>query len=354
MKKLLILLLSALVLTSCRVLNQSRNAEDARSATEVAAVSTSIAGTLEAAAQTPSAAFTPQPTDTVSIFLEPTATEILPTETPMLTNTPIPVETRASGHFQTRTPNPGYPTPDGRPLAKNWRDWPVLPVVSDTAADIYWYGVQELGTDPHVLSRIGDCHSEPNVFLGVYDSDYYNLSAENQYLKVVIDYFKGSFDTTSYAVHSGMSVSSVLTDIWADPEVCQKGETALDCEIRVHNPSIMFVNLGSNWIKGVDMEVYYEYLSEIVQTLLDHGILPILSSKADNVEGDYGINETTAQVARDFDIPYFNFFTVSQRLANQGLDPEKDGIHLSTEAWNWRNFYALKTLYVVGQKLGIF
>ncbi len=349
MKKLPIVILAALVLSACQVFSPKENADDARSATEVAAISTSIAETVAAAALTPTAA--PQPTNTVSIFIEPTATE---TATPTVTNTPIPVETRASGHFVTRTPEPGYPTPDARPLAKDWRDWPVLPVVSDTAADIYWYGVQELGTDPHVISRIGDCHSEPNVFLGVYDSDYYELSEENQYLNVVIDYFKGSFDTTSYSVHSGMSVSSVLTDVWADPDVCLDGETALDCEIRVHNPSIMFVNLGSNWIKGVDMEVYYGYLSEIVQTLLDHGILPILSSKADNVEGDYGINETTAQVARDFDIPYFNFFTISQRLANHGLDPEKDGIHLSTEAWNWRNFYALKTLYVVGQKLGIF
>ena len=250
MKKLLIVILAALALSACGTLNSNESADDARSATEVAAISTSIAETLDAV---PTA--TPVPTNTVSIFIEPTATEALPTATPTVTNTPIPVETRASGHFVTRTPEPGYPTPDARPLAKDWRDWPVLPVVSDTAADIYWYGVQELGTDPHVISRIGDCHSEPNVFLGVYDSDYYELSDENQYLKVVIDYFKGSFDTTSYAVHSGMSVSSVLTDVCADPDVCLDGETALDCEIRVHNPSIMFVNLGSNWIKGVDMEI---------------------------------------------------------------------------------------------------
>ena len=135
-----------------------------------------------------------------------------------------------------------------------------------------------------------------------------------------------------------------MTNIWADPSVCERGESALECEIRVNNPSIMFVNLGSNWIPGVGMDVYYTYLSDIVRTLLDHGILPILSSKADNVEGDNSINETTAQVARDFDIPFYNFWAISQYLPNQGLDPTRDGIHLSIEAWNWRNYYALQTL----------
>ena len=82
--------------------------------------------------------------------------------------------------------------------------------------------------------------------------------------------------------------------------------------------------------------------------------LPILSSKADNVEGDNSINEITAQVAREFDIPFFNFWAAAQYIPNQGLDPEKDGVHLSVEAWNWRNYYALQTLYNVGKKLELF
>ena len=365
-KKLITLFLALLFLSGC-----GKNEEDIRLATEVADISTSIAETVQAGwTATPEPTGTPTPvptaTGTVSIFQDQTDTPAptdtaaaYPTETPAdetatPTSTPVPLETRAAGHFQTRTPMPGYPTPDTRLPAKNWRDWPVLPKITDNAADIYWYGVQELGTNPHYISRIGDCHSESNVFMGIYDTEYYDLSDENLYLTAAIDFFKGSFDQISYAVHSGMSVSSVLTTTWADPSVCLPGETALDCEIRVHNPSIMFVNLGSNWIKGAEPEVYYEYLSEIIQTLLDHGILPILSSKADNAEGDHSINEATARVARDFDIPFFNFWVVAQRLPDRGLDPSLDGIHLSTVAWNWRNFYALQVLYNVGQKLALF
>ena len=375
MKKVkIIFAVLVLILCSCHV--PGKDEESIRMATQVGEISTSIYETMEAdRTETPVPSDTPTPEPTVTptkaLFVDPTATdEAGITEIPLLDPdlliapagtavpdsgaTPIPVETRVVGHFQTRTPMPGYPTQDLRPIAAKWREWPVIPAISDTAADIYWYGVKELGTNPHVLSRIGDCHSEPGVFMGIYDTTYYSLADEDLYLTSAIDFFKGSFDKISYSVHSGMNAASVLTTIWADPYTCLDGENSLECEIRINNPSIMFVNLGSNWIPGVNTDVYYGYLSEIVQILLDHGILPILSSKADNVEGDNSINEITAQVARDFDIPFFNFWAVAQYLTNRGLDPEKDGIHLSVEAWNTRNYYALQTLYAVGKKLELF
>ena len=356
MKKLFILMiLACLALCSCNTPHGRE--EDSRLATEVAMISTSIHGTVQAGwtatplpTETPTEV--PTSTPTAALFFDPGEMPAVPDNPDLIvvpdpvsgseiTDTPIPVEVRKVGHFATRTPGPGYPTPDNRLPASRWREWPVVPEISDNAADIYWYGVQELGTDPHYLSRVGDCHSESGVFLGVYDTEYYSLADEDKYLVPAIDFFKGSFDTISYSVHAGLSVSSALTSLWADPYACEKGESALDCEIRIHNPSVMFVNLGSNWIQGVGMDVYYNYLSEIVQTLLDHGILPILSSKADNVE-------------RDFDIPFYNFWAISQYLPNQGLDPTRDGIHLSIEAWNWRNYYALQTLYKVGKKLSLF
>lgn len=367
---MLIMIPAIMILCSCNT--PKMHQEDVRLATEVALISTSIYSTVEAdwtATPLPTDVPTevPTATPTAALFYDPSDTPEAATAVPMIivpaetstateeaTETPVPVEVRKVGHFVTRTPGPGYPTPDTRPSAANWRQWPVVPEISDVASDIYWYGVQELGTNPHYVSRIGDCHSESGVFLGIYDTEYYSLADEDKYLVSAIDFFKGSFDTISYSVHAGLSVSSAMTNIWADPYVCEKGESALDCEIRVNNPSIMFVNLGSNWIPGVGMDVYYTYLSDIVRTLLDHGILPILSSKADNVEGDNSINETTAQVARDFDIPFYNFWAISQYLPNQGLDPARDGIHLSVEAWNWRNYYALQTLYAVGTKLRLF
>ncbi len=313
----------------------------------------------------PSDTPTPKPTKaptTAPDVQKPVEENVIPTATdvpqviivPADVSTSIPEPTIEPEHFKTSTPGPGAPTPDTRMAAKDWRDWPVVPVISDNAADIYRFGVERRGTNPHYLSRIGDCHSEPSVFMGEYDTGAYQLPEGEGYLKNAINYFSGSFSTISFSVHSGMSTSSVLTNLWADPYVCLPKESSLNCELRVNNPSVMFVNLGSNWIAGVSMDVYYNYLAQIVRTLIDGGVLPILTSKADNVEGDNRINEVTAQVALDFDIPYYNFWRVAQSLPDGGLDMARDGIHLSTEAWPIRSYYALKVLYAIGEKLDLF
>lgn len=369
-----ILILLLLLLGACS--NAAEREEDARLNTEVAMISGAIRGTQQAGwTDTPVPTETPIPTDTPvpttlpdqntepmvspepaagsgsldQFFDEPEAPAI-----PLPTDTPAPTATPYIEPFHTRTPGPGNPTPDIRPLPEDWREWPVVPVISDNAADIYRYGVEKRGTKPRYISRVGDCHSESGVFLGLYDTGPYELADEDRYLESAINYFRGSFNQISYSVHAGISASSVLTSIWSDPYVCNLYESALDCEIRVNNPSIMFVNLGSNWIQGVSMEVYYGYLTDIVDRLISHGILPILSSKADNVEGDWGINETTARVAREYDIPFYNFWAVAQTLPYHGIDPTRDGIHLSMQAWDVRSLYALKTIYAVGQKLELF
>ena len=355
-----------LTLSACK--SSVQRAEERRLGTEIAMISTAVR-------ETDRVGWTATPLPTATPTLKPTKTAapdkpaqpsdeaiVIPTATeapeiiivPAATDTPIPSPTIEPEHFKTRTPGPGAPTPDTRMAAEDWRDWPVVPSISDNAADIYRFGVDVRGADPHYLSRIGDCHSEAGVFMGAYDTGAYSLPEGEDYLRDAIDYFRGSFSTISYSVHSGLSTSSVLTSIWADPSVCNWGESSLDCEVRINNPSIMFVNLGSNWIQGVSMDIYYQYLAEIVHTLIDRGILPILTSKADNVEGDNRINEVTAQVALDYDIPYYNFWRAAQELPDGGLDMARDGIHLSPEAWPVRSYYALKVLYAIGEKLDLF
>lgn len=279
------------------------------------------------------------------------------TATALPTLTPTPESSPTMANSATITPEPtiaGTPTADTRLPVEQWRQWPVVPEISDRAAQIYRTGVTEFKTNPKVFSKIGDCQSMPNVFMGIYDMDIAGiLSDEDMKYQKAIDYFKGSFGMESYAVHDGMSVGSVLTTTWSDPKACQEGENALDCEIRIHNPSIMFINLGTNWINTLGMNVYYDYLTEIVHKLIDHGILPVLSSKADDVEGGHQINQVTAQVAREFDIPFYNFWNAAQYLKNNGLSADNP-IYLSVGAWDYRNYYALQVLYAIGIKLDLF
>lgn len=263
-----------------------------------------------------------------------------PSATPQATPTPPPPPTATLP-----------PTPDTRPDPARWADWPVIPTVSGVSKQIYQYGLQN-GNDPHIFSVVGDCQSEPNVFLGIYETDRFWLGTDFEYLRDTIAYYKGSFSRKSLGVRDGLSAPSALSPLWADKENCQANENPVQCELRVRKPAVMFINLGTNWKPGASAMKYEEYLRQVVQLVIQNGTLPILSTKADNVEGDNSLNEATARVAHDFDVPLFNFWRASSDMPNHGLDSARDNIYLTPDGWDRRNFTALMTLDAVRKVLG--
>jgi hypothetical protein len=215
-----------------------------------------------------------------------------------------------------------------------------------------------MGNDPHVFSTVGDCQSAPNVFLGIYESDRSPLgpaegaaSAEGPNLQQTVRYYAGSFSRQSLAVRDGLSAPSALSPLWSDQASCQPDENPVQCELRLRKPSVMFVNLGTNWKAGASADRYEAYLRQIVDLMIAHGTLPILSTKADNVEGDHSLNLATAKVAHDYDIPLWNFWLAADSLPNHGLDPARDNVYLTPQGWDRRSFTALQVLDVVWRAL---
>lgn len=237
-------------------------------------------------------------------------------------------------------------TPFGTPPPppREWSSWPVLPYVSARAIQIYRDGIAQ-GNHPNVFSVIGDCQSVPDVFLGIYTTDRYALPEGYSYLSGTIDYYFDSFNGVRPAVRNGISVTSVLSPLWADPELCQPDEIPIACDHRLNKPSIVFINLGTNWTFGGSAGKYEEYLRMVVDAVIANGSLPILSTKADNIEGDYSINIATVRVAYEYEIPLWNFWRAADVLPGHGL--EADGIYLTPDAWDLRNFTGLQTLDTV-------
>jgi hypothetical protein len=219
--------------------------------------------------------------------------------------------------------------------------------VSGRLKEIYLKG-QALGNDPKSFTRIGDCQSIPEVFLGIYDTDRYWLGENYQYLQTTIDRFSGAFGRENITAKDGFGVNSVFTPLMADPALCSSDETPLDCEYRLHKPIVAFVSMGTNWAPGSSAR-FEEYLRKIVDFCLEHGIIPVLMTKADNIEQDYLLNESIAQVAYDYDVPLLNTWAAVQYLPNKGL--EADGIYLTPAAWDERAFTALITLDAVWTQL---
>jgi hypothetical protein len=292
--------------------------------------------------------------NTVKVLTETQAIKIVDDTTPTLTLTETQIDVRDSVPSSTptpfaadrRTPTPtAYRTPtvDTRPDPRDWRNWSITPTVSARALEIYQNGIS-IGSDPRAFSIIGDCQSEPPVFLGIYATNRYILREEEKYLEETIAYFAGHFNREHVTVKNGLSVASVFSPLWSPKEICMDGETPIACEFRLNRPSIVFVNLGTNWKNG-DGYSHEIRLKEIVDFVIEHGALPILSTKGDNQEGDQSINFTTVRLAYEYDIPLWNFWAAIQYLPNHGIDQDrKDANYLTVDAWNERSYTGLRVL----------
>jgi hypothetical protein len=239
---------------------------------------------------------------------------------------------------------------DPRPNPKKWKNYPVVPFVSQNAVNIWEKGIKA-GNDAHAFSVLGDCHSAPNVLFGRFaDTAYRDDPAYRPYRKT-LKYYQASWDRTFVTVANGMSVASALNPLWSRSPACKPGETPLQCELRVHKPGILIISLGTNW-GGRSPDEFEDYLRQIVDIALKAHVLPIIATKGDPSGPNNPLNERMVKVAYDYDIPLWNFWAAIQDLPDQGLKPwDRGGIYLSEAAWVVKRDTGLMVLDAVRKSL---
>lgn len=291
-------------------------------------------------------------------------TEIAHTQTSTVIEPTAEIQAAATEEISDEAVKPTEPTkaieatavflqqPDRDP--EDWQNWPVVPEMTETAKTIYQQGLAQ-GRTGDAFIKIGDCETYSPWFLADFESDNYSLGEDNQNLAAVIDQFQGSYSRLSLAAKAGFNAASVLSPFWADREVCEAEETPLSCEIRIMEPSFALLTLGSNDVW--QPEKFEGNYRAILDHLIEEGVVPILATKADNIEEDHAINLTIAKLAVEYDLPLWNFWAAVQDLPDQGL--QEDGVHLTwapnrfddplamEKAWPVRNLTALQTLDVV-------
>jgi hypothetical protein len=243
----------------------------------------------------------------------------------------------------TMVPNPTASAQTRLP-PEQWQNWPIVPVVTAHAIQIY-QNSQAMGLDPHAFSKVGDCQSIKESFMGYFDiPERYSLGNDYAYLQQTISNFSGHFNTDGQAVRGGFNAAAVLSPLWANPKACLAGEDPLDCELRITKPIIVIVSLEV-WWNGRTPQAYEALMRHIIDDIIAHGAVPILATKADNVEGDNSLNLTTAKLASEYDLPLWNFWAAVQPLPAHGMDMKRnDGFHISTDAWTTRSFTGLEAL----------
>ena len=249
---------------------------------------------------------------------------------------------------------PGTPSPTPLPLTNNldpvdWRSWPVLPVVTQNIRTIYLRG-QQLGNDPHAFSIFGDCQSKPDAFLGVYETDPERQQSLPPDFKDMLVYFSGSFNRESPTIKDGTTAGGLLSPLWHNGTFgCGVTETPVDCELRLHTPSFVFINVGTHWVVR-----NREYLHTISTELIERGVVPILVFKADEREQGDKTNADLADLAVELNLPVWNFYASVTDLPDLGLysKPNQGGlgkVYMGDEAIERYRLGGLSALYAVWQ-----
>jgi len=239
------------------------------------------------------------------------------------------------------------PQPTATLNPEEWKSLPILPTVDPTIRAIYEYGIAH-GTDPHSFSIFGDCQSRPDAFFGVFETDsdlVKNLSPE---LQETVANFSGSFNRESPTSQDGTTPGALLWKSWHRGEYgCTFSETPVECELRIHNPSFVIIQIGTHFeSRNTD------YLRRVITQLIDAGVVPILATKADNREKDERINRDMALLASEYDLPLWNFWAAVSDLPNRGLytrddRPLQGDIYLTDDAAERHRMTGLEALNAV-------
>ena len=248
-------------------------------------------------------------------------------------------------------------------VADSWKALPVFPnSLSPRVHDLFRSG-KISGLDQNAFSKVGDCETSSEYFLAPFDMNErgYRLG-EYSSLKTVILKYEGSFERRSLAAKSGFSVASVLSPLWSDTTLCKSEESPIMCEIRIHKPAVMLVMFGTNDVNTSSRAGFESHLKRLLDIAIANNVVPVLVTKADNLEGDGSINAVIARVAYEYEVPLVNFWRAMQAIPAGGLEP--DQIHLTYAqpffdspenmqmGWPLRNLIALQTLEFLTEQLG--
>jgi len=283
-----------------------------------------------------------------------------PTQTPAVldllskSSAPLPTATQKPKKYSpitpvpTRTAIPTLISSTSEPDVVEWKDLPVIPENIDSSLQKVYEKGLSLGNDPYAFSIFGDCQERPKDFFGVFETDASVVESLSPELHEVVDNFRGSFNRESPTAQDGTTPGALLWPQWHRGEYgCSFSETPVQCELRIHRPSFVIIQIGTHFESR-----NIEYLRKVILQLLDAGVVPILATKADNREKDERINRDMSMLAAEYDLPLWNFWAALSDLPDRGLyvmkgREEQGPVYLNDEASIRHHMTGLEALNVV-------
>lgn len=213
--------------------------------------------------------------------------------------------------------------------------------------------------DARVFSKIGASATVSASYLHCFAGD--QVALDGRPLQPTIDWFLGGdvdgvtpFERQSEATVVGWHAGRALA---GDPSPLQR-------EIDAANPRFATIQYGTNDVGIVSLDTYGDNLLTVVDTLLDQGVIPVLSTvmpRGDSAQQDAKIpmfNTVVRAIAQARQIPLVDLHLAIRDLPDQGL--ANDQIHPSVYrpggqrracdfsegglqyGYNWRNLLTIQ------------
>jgi hypothetical protein len=258
--------------------------------------------------------------------------------------------------------------------AASFTTLPAVPIITESMKlhlqAVFAQGLQR-GNQPNVFAKVGDSITILSQYLNDLGSAAYNpsdpaVAGPFTSLAATINYFRGqplpggvsfvttaseaapllpqpngtnSFNRASAAAHGGWTTSNLLDPAEGYPEAF---------ELLTIHPSFALIMIGTNDVtmdiaSGGGSAGFQTRLTEVVQSALALGVIPVLSTIPDIAIGGgfaeataLAYNQIIANVAGQLNIPLWNYWLALQSLPFKGLS--SDGVHPSSSPLGASNF----------------
>jgi hypothetical protein len=217
--------------------------------------------------------------------------------------------------------------------------YPVVPAtISDNMRAVYARG-QRLGNQPFVATKVGDSVLANEWYLQPMSAEEIHLGPY-AYLEEALSMF-GPAMADSVVVRKGLTSAVVFDPFWADKERCQPGETPLDCEYRLRQPSVAFIMFSHNDMKAMSVDDYRINMRRIVEESMTKGIIPVLMTFSSHPNTpmwaeSLEYNSVLLDLATQYQVPLINLWLASRILPDYGL--EIDHVHLKNSGYDYLTY----------------
>lgn len=212
-------------------------------------------------------------------------------------------------------------------------DWATI---SPTLQAIHQRGLLQANVRKDVFSKIGDSITVASYFFLPLGQGQYSLG-DYAYLQDALNYFTASrarnansFANTSLSADNQWTTYDVLDPKKSNKRFCYQGESPLVCEYRLVRPAVALIMLGTNDITSMSGAVYQENMLKIVQTSIEWGVIPVLSTIPPRESYDLQVQEFNGivrTIATNYSLPLWEFHDVMVHLPHRGLS--EDNVHPS-------------------------